>query len=104
MFVDAGLLHSGAIECHRAGGHAQNAANQLARGPLLAGMFGEFWAARTFQDAVMVAHTRHARNLRTHQEILVAVGDQAHRASAEFTGMEERNTAQLRMARCNFAI
>src|SRR5271156_3246777 len=35
MFVDAGLLHSGADESRRAGDHAQGAADRLSRGPLL---------------------------------------------------------------------
>jgi Protein of unknown function (DUF2563) len=34
MFVDAGLLHSGADESRRAGDHAQGAADRLSRGPL----------------------------------------------------------------------
>ena len=45
MFVDTGLLHSGANESHRAGGHAQEGADRLSRGPLMSGMFGEFAAA-----------------------------------------------------------
>jgi Protein of unknown function (DUF2563) len=34
MFVDAGLLHSGADESRPAGDHAQGAADRLSRGPL----------------------------------------------------------------------
>ena len=45
MFVDTGLLHSGANESHRASGHAQEGADRLSRGPLMPGIFGEFAAA-----------------------------------------------------------
>ncbi|KAA3425689.1 DUF2563 family protein, partial [Mycobacterium tuberculosis] len=52
MFVDVGLLHSGANESHYAGEHAHGGADQLSRGPLLSGMFGTFPVAQTFHDAV----------------------------------------------------
>jgi hypothetical protein len=99
MFVDTGLLHSGANESHRAGGHAQDAADHLSRGPLLSGMFGGFPAAEAFHDAVSVAHAKHVKSLRAHQQVLTAIGGNAHRAAAEFTSMEDRNAAQLRAVR-----
>jgi hypothetical protein len=100
MFVDTGLLHSGGNQSHRAGGHAQEAADQLSRGPLLSGMFGEFPAAEAFHGAVSAAHTEHVGTLRTHQETLTAIGGKAHQAAAGFTDMEERNAAKLRAVRC----
>lgn len=48
MFVDVGLLHSGANESHYAGEHAHGGADQLSRGPLLSGMFGTFPSPRLF--------------------------------------------------------
>ena len=103
MFVDTGLLHSGANESHRAGGHAQDAADHLARGPLSPGMFGGFPAAEAFHDAVSAAHAKHVNSLHAHREALTAIGGQAHRVAAEFTNMEEHNAAKLRTVRCSSA-
>jgi len=99
MFVDTGLLHSGANESHRAGGHAQDGADRLSRGPLPSGMFGEFAAAEAFHDAVRSAHTQHVKTLQSHQEVLTAVGSNAHRAATAFSVMEERNAAEERAVR-----
>ena len=103
MFVHTGLLHSGGNQSHRAGGHAQEGADQLARGPLLSGMFGEFSAAEEFHGAFSAAHGKHVRTLQAHREVLTAIGGKAHRAAAAFTGMEGRNTAKLRAVRCSSA-
>ena len=103
MFVDTGLLHSGGNESHRAGGHAQDGANQLSRGPLMSGMFGEFAAAEAFHGAVTSAHTQHVKNLQGHQETLTQLGRKAHFAATEFTHMDERNAADLRAVRPSFA-
>ncbi|EID15743.1 hypothetical protein MXEN_05998 [Mycobacterium xenopi RIVM700367] len=103
MFVDTGLLHSGGTQSHRAGRHAQEGADQLSRGPLLSGMFGDFSVAEVFYEAVSEAHGEHVRTLQAHQEALTALGGKAHQAAAEFTEMEERNTARLRAVRCSSA-
>jgi hypothetical protein len=95
MDVDTGLLHSGANQSHRAGGHAQEAANHLSRGPLMSGMFGEFAAAESFHEAVATAQAHHVKTLKAHQETLTTVGTHAHTAADGFTDMEERNAAQL---------
>lgn len=58
MFVDVGLLHSGANESHYAGEHAHGGADQLSRGPLLSGMFGTFPVAQTFQRSARPTHSR----------------------------------------------
>jgi hypothetical protein len=99
MFVDTELLHSGANESHRAGGHAQDGADHLSRGPLVSGMFGEFATAEAFHDAVRSAHAQHVQTLQAHQEALTAVGSKAHRAAIEFTGMDHRNAAEQRAVR-----
>lgn len=101
MFVDTGLLHSGANESHRAGGHAHEGADRLSRGPLLSGMFGEFPTAEGFQDALHTAHAQHVKSLRAHHEGLTAVGAKAHRAGTGFTDMDERNAAKLQAVECN---
>jgi Protein of unknown function (DUF2563) len=103
MFVDTGLLHSGGNQSHRAGGHAQEGADQLARGPLLSGMFGEFSAAEEFHGAVSAAHGKHVRTLQAHQKVLTAIGGKAHRVAAAFTDTEGRNAAKLRAVRCSSA-
>jgi Protein of unknown function (DUF2563) len=101
MFVDTDLLHSGANESHRAGGHAQDGADQLARGPLPSGMFGDFPAGETFHDAVSAAHAQHVKNLQAHQETLTELGRKAHYAANGFTDMDDRNAANMRAVRCN---
>jgi hypothetical protein len=103
MFVDTGLLHSGGSQSHRAGGHAQDAADRLSRGPLMSGMFGDFPAADEFHEAVSVAHGKHVKGLQAHGESLTAIGGKAFQAAAGFTGMEERNAAELRAVRPNSA-
>lgn len=99
MFVDTDLLHSGADESHRAGGHAQDGADRLSQGPLASGMFGGFAAADTFHGAVTAAHGQHVKNLQAHQETLTGVGHKAHYAANGFTDMDERNAAQERAVR-----
>jgi hypothetical protein len=101
MFVDTGLLHSGANVSYEAGGHAQHGADQLSHQPLLAGMFGDFAAAHGFHEAVSSAHAQHVRNLQTQHQTLTALAAKAHRAAAEFTRMDERNAAELRAVRCS---
>ena len=101
MFIDADLLRSGANESHRAGGHAQDGSDQLARGPLLSGMFGDFSAAEAFHDAVSSAHDRHVKNLQAHRETLTDLGRKAHYAANGFTDMDDRNAAEMRAVRCS---
>ena len=99
MFVDPELLHSGANESHRAGGHAREAADLLSRGPLASGMFGDFPAADAFHEAVTSAHSQHVNNLQAHQQTLTAVGTKAHSAANGFTNMDGNNASELRAVR-----
>ena len=99
MFVDTGLLHSGGNDSHRAGGHAQDGADHLARGPLMSGMFGEFAAADAFHEAVTAAHAQHVKNLQGHKEALIAVGSKAHYAANGFSNMDQRNASELAAVR-----
>lgn len=99
MFVDTDMLHAGANDSHRAGGHAQEGADQLSRGPLSAGMFGAFAAAETFHEAVTVAHGRHVEALQDHQQTLTGLGHKAHYAANQFTNMDDRNAAEERAVR-----
>jgi Protein of unknown function (DUF2563) len=101
MFVDPELLNSGANEARRASAHAQEGADDLARGLLLSGMFGDFAAAGAFHDAVRFTHTQHVKGLHAHQETLTVVGAKAEHAAAEFMAMDENNAAKLRAAQCN---
>ena len=101
MYVQPGLLHSGGTQSHRAGDHAQEGAGHLSRGPLMAGMFGEFAAAEAFHDAVHSTRTQHVKQLQAHQEALSAIGSKAHLAATRFSGMDARNAAALRAVRCS---
>ncbi|HZU49556.1 MAG TPA: DUF2563 family protein [Mycobacterium sp.] len=103
MFVDTGLLHSGADDSHRAGGHAGDGADHLASMSPAAGMFGDFAAAHEFHQAVSQAHTHHTTKLRAHQQTLSDVGDKARTAATAFTDMEDRNTVKLDAVRCTSA-
>jgi Protein of unknown function (DUF2563) len=99
MFVDTDLLHSGADESHRAGGHAQGGADELSRGPLASGMFGGFPAAEAFHEAVTAAHGQHVKNLQAQQETLTGLGHKAHYAANGFRNMDDRNAAEERAVR-----
>ncbi|BBY20118.1 DUF2563 family protein [Mycobacterium stomatepiae] len=99
MYVDTGLLHSGGSQSHRAGGHAQDAADRLSRGPLMSGMFGNFVAAEEFHEAVSAAHGKHVKNLQAHGQTVADVGGKAYQAAATFTDMEAHNSADLRAVR-----
>jgi hypothetical protein len=101
MFVDTGLLHSGGNQSHRAGGHAQEGADRLSAGPLVSGMFGEFSEAEGFHGAVSAAHARHVQRLRAHQEVLTAVGRNAHQAATRFTDMDEFLRQTVRLGEAN---
>jgi len=99
VFVDMGLLHSGGSQSHRAGDHAQDAADRLSRGPVMSGMFGDFEAAEQFHEAVSVAHGKHVKGLQAHGETLTSVGGKAYKAAASFTEMEAHNAEELRAVR-----
>lgn len=96
MFVDTDLLHSGGNESHRAGGYAQDGADQLARGPLSSGMFGDFAAADAFHEAAATAHTQHVQSLQGHRQTLTDVGAKAHYAAKGFTSMDQHNAGEMR--------
>ncbi|BBY06746.1 DUF2563 family protein [Mycobacterium noviomagense] len=103
MFIDTGLLHSGADDSHRAGGHAGDGAAHLAGTSAVAGMFGDFPAAHEFHEAVSQAHTHHTTKLRAHQQTLSDVANKARTAATAFTDMEDRNTVKLDAVRWNSA-
>jgi hypothetical protein len=100
MFVDTGLLHSGATESRRAGGHARDGADRLSRGPLLSGMFGDFAGAEVFQEAVSGAHARHVAGLQAHAEAVTVIGRKAERAAAEFTDMDDSGATDSQAVQC----
>jgi hypothetical protein len=99
MFVDTDLLHSGGNQSHRAGGHAQDGADQLAGGTVEAGMFGDFAAADAFHSAVSAAHGQHVKTLQGHSETLTGVGAKAHHAANGFTSMDKANAADMKALR-----
>lgn len=101
MFVDTGTLHVGANDSHRAGSHADDGANHLARTSPVAAMFGDFEAAHTFHEAITQAHALHSAKLRSHQQTLSDVGDKVHTVATAFTQMDERNASKLKVVRCN---
>ncbi|OBH18119.1 DUF2563 family protein [Mycolicibacter sinensis] len=101
MFVDPAMLRSGAADTHSAGAHAQAGATLLNQASVAEGIFGGFGAADVFHNAISAAHTEHITTLTDHRRTLADVGDKAHHAAREFTGMDQHNAAQLRAVRCN---
>ena len=101
MFVDTGWLHSGANQTHRAGGYAQDGADQLSRVSLSSGMFGDFAAADSYHDAISAAHSRHIKTFRAQRDMLTALASKARAAATAFTDMDELNAAKLRVGQCN---
>ncbi|MEE6179068.1 DUF2563 family protein [Mycobacterium sp. 050134] len=99
MFVDTSMLRTGGNDSRRAGDYAQQGADELSRGPVSSGMFGEFAAAQEFHAAVSAAHTRHVANLKAHQQTLTDVGGKAHQVAAGFTEMDNNNATEMRMVR-----
>lgn len=99
MFVDTDLLHSGGNQSHRAGGHAQEGADQLAGGTVASGMFGDFAAADAFHRAVAAAHGQHMKILQGHSETLTGVGTKAHHAANGFTTMDKNNATAMQALR-----
>ncbi len=100
MFVNTGMLHSGAADSGRAGEHAQTGGNHLAGASLAAAMFGDFEAARAFHETVSTAHAHHVTTLQSHQEFLSGIGRKARRVANDFTAMEEHSAAELREVGC----
>ena|ERR1700738_3953854 len=103
VFVDAELLRSGGRESHRAGAHAQQAADHLSSGSLPPQMFGDFAAAEAFHDATESVRARHVRALFGNAQTLAGVGSNAHLAAAEFTDRDEGNATSVRAVRCDSA-
>jgi hypothetical protein len=104
MFVDTGMLHSGAGESRRGASHAGDGAGHLTRTSPTAGMFGDFDAADEFHEAVAQAHSGHASQLRAHQETLDHVASKASTAATAFTEMDDHNAARVKAVGCNSTI
>lgn len=62
---------------------------------------GAAGAADVFHNALSTAYTEQITTLTDHRRTLAEVGDKAHHAAREFTGMDQHNAAQLRVVRCN---
>lgn len=101
VFVDPAMLRSGATDTHGASAHAQAGAARLNQTFVATGIFGGFSAADVFHGALSAAHADHITCLNDHRRTLAEVGDKAHLAAGEFTGMEQGNAAELRAVRCN---
>ena len=100
MFVDTGLLHSGASSSHEAGGYARDGADHLSGASVGDGIFGGFPAADNFGAAVGAAHSSHVKLLQGHQQSLSSLGDNANTIAVTFTEMEDQNAALLKAVRC----
>jgi hypothetical protein len=95
MYVDPHGLRSGANTSYTAADRAHEGASTLSRATAESGIFGDFAAARSFQQAVAAAHTRHVELIKNHSANLGTVGDKVHRAAATFTEMDDTNAERL---------
>lgn len=95
MFVDFDGLRSGANTSYTAADRAADGAGRLARAGMAASMFGDFPEAKSFQQALSAAQSRHAKLADQQCTSLGAIGDQAHVARSGFMDMEEKHTAAL---------
>ena len=96
MHVNTDGLRSGANKSYTAADHAYEGAGRLSRVSADGGIFGDFPAATSFQQAVDGAHKQHVTTLKAHYEKLGSIADKAHGAAADFDDMERTNEAQLR--------
>ncbi|OBK88527.1 DUF2563 family protein [Mycolicibacter sinensis] len=101
MFVDPAMPRSGAVDARDASEHAHAGAARLNQTAVASNIFGGLGAADVFRNAISAAHTEHITTLTVHRRTLAEVGDKAHHAAREFTGMDQHNAAQLRAVRCN---
>lgn len=95
MFVDFDGLRGGANTSYTAADHAYEGAGRLSRASVGNSIFGDFAEARSFQQAVSNAQSRHATLAEEQYTCLGAVGDKAHVATNGFADMEKKNTAKL---------
>lgn len=95
VFVDFDGLRGGANTSYTAADHAYEGAGRLARAGTATSIFGDFAEAKSFQQALSAAQSRHARLAEQQYASLGTIGDKAHTATNGFVEMEKRNTATL---------
>lgn len=95
MFVDFGGLRGGANTSYTAADHAYAGAGRLSRANIGSTIFGDFDEAKSFQQALSSARSRHAKLAEEQYTSLGAVGDKAHVATNGFVDMEMKNAATL---------
>jgi hypothetical protein len=95
MFVDPEELRAGAVQSYNAAERANDGAGHLSRSTVTSGIFGDFAGAHAFHEVVAAAHTRHAKLLIEHSEVLEQLGINAHKAASGFTEMDDRSAKQL---------
>jgi hypothetical protein len=96
VFVDFDGLRSGANTSYTAADRAADGAARLARAGMATSIFGDFAEAKSFQQALSDAQSRHATLADQQCTSLGAIGDKAHVARSGFMDMEDRHTAQLK--------
>ncbi|CAN5566689.1 hypothetical protein BH09ACT8_BH09ACT8_42940 [soil metagenome] len=95
MYVDPAGLRSGAGTSYTAADHAHQGAGALSRAAVDSGIFGDFAAARSFQQAAEAAHGRHVKVIKCHIDNLGTIGDKAHAAATSFVEMDDDNAERL---------
>ncbi|SPM41926.1 hypothetical protein MNAB215_4143 [Mycobacterium numidiamassiliense] len=102
MFVDTGLLHSGATSCTAPAAWPKRALTSCHGDRCFLGCVASP-PAEAFHEAVSASHDRHLRKLQAHREPLTVVGGKAHPGADGFTAMDEAGAAKLRAVRCSSA-
>ena len=96
MQFDVAAMRSGANRSDNAAWLAMEAADQLSRAAVPAGIFGAVAAAESFCSAVDKTHSNHVERLRGQQNRLGVLGDKTHTTASAFLDMEGRNAEALR--------
>ncbi|MGV0836689.1 DUF2563 family protein [Mycolicibacterium thermoresistibile] len=102
MIVDPLLLRCGADFSHSAGEIVQRGADDFASTPVPAGIFGDFDAADTFQQALSRAHDACTTTMQQHRTQFDGLAENATSAAAIFVNEDEASASALDSTGRNF--
>ena len=95
MIVDTDLLRMGADFSQSAGAIVRRGADKFASAPVKSDVFGDFDAARRFQQALCRAHETHASTMQGHHAVFEALAGDANTAASIFQHEDEASGSAL---------
>lgn len=98
MWVEPELLSSGGDVARSAGQRVLGGAAELSQAPIGSGIFGDFDAARGFEERLGQHRASQVERMRANHRTLTDVGDKAQNASGWFTNTERQNTEAVTSA------